>query len=83
MGARRMGAVDGGTPGLSESWEGAHPGVAHPATFKIYQKEQPGEPEQHCDFIFVSADLVPRLKAIRVDQETQASDHQPVLAEFD
>jgi len=25
---------------------------------------------------------VPRLKSIRVDQETQASDHQPVLAEF-
>ena len=55
---------------------------SHPATFKIYEKEEPGEPEQHCDFIFVSADLVPRVKAVRVDQKTQASDHQPVYIEL-
>jgi endonuclease/exonuclease/phosphatase family metal-dependent hydrolase len=73
---------DDGTPALSDAWEAAHPELAHPATFKIYEKD-PDEAEQHCDFIFVSADLVPRLKSIRVDQETQASDHQPVLAEFD
>jgi endonuclease/exonuclease/phosphatase family metal-dependent hydrolase len=80
--ARMIAPFGDGTPPLSDAWEAAHPDVAHPATFKIYEKENPGEPEQHCDFIFVSADLVPRLKAIRVDQETQASDHQPVLAEF-
>ncbi len=80
--ARIIGPFDDGTPSLSDAWEAAHPGLAHPATFKIYEKEKPDEPEQHCDFIFVSADLVPRLKSIRVDQETQASDHQPVLAEF-
>jgi endonuclease/exonuclease/phosphatase family metal-dependent hydrolase len=79
----RMVARCNGTPPLSDAWEAAHPGIAHPATFKIYDKESPDEPEQHCDFIFVSADLVPRLKSIRIDQETQASDHQPVLAEFD
>jgi endonuclease/exonuclease/phosphatase family metal-dependent hydrolase len=81
--ARMVAPFGDGTPPLSDAWEAAHPGVAHPATFKIYEKESPDEPEQHCDFIFVSADLVPRLKSIRVDQETQASDHQPVLAEFD
>jgi endonuclease/exonuclease/phosphatase family metal-dependent hydrolase len=80
--ARMIEDFDDGTPPLSDAWEAAHPGVAHPATFKIYEKEHPGEPEQHCDFIFVSADLVPHLKSIRVDQETQAADHQPVLAEF-
>jgi len=80
--ARMIEEFGDGTPPLSDAWEAAHPGVAHPATFKIHEKETPDEPEQHCDFIFVSADLVPRLKSIRVDQETQASDHQPVLAEF-
>ena len=80
--ARMIEDFGDGTPSLSDAWEAAHPGVAHPATFKIYEKERPGEPEQHCDFIFVSADLVPHLKSIRVDQETQAADHQPVLAEF-
>jgi endonuclease/exonuclease/phosphatase family metal-dependent hydrolase len=72
-----------GTPPLMDAWEVAHPGRAHPATFKIYEKERPGEPELHCDFIFVSADLVPRIRQVRVDQKTQASDHQPVLIEID
>ena len=71
-----------GTPPLIDAWEVAQPGRAHPATFKIYEKERPGEPEQHCDFIFVSADLVPRVSTVRVDQKTQASDHQPVVLEL-
>jgi endonuclease/exonuclease/phosphatase family metal-dependent hydrolase len=70
------------TQRLADAWEVAHPGETHPATFKIYEKELPDEPEQHCDFIFVSADLVPRVRAVHVDQKTQASDHQPVLLEL-
>jgi endonuclease/exonuclease/phosphatase family metal-dependent hydrolase len=31
----------------------------------------------------VSADLVPRIRQVRVDQKAQASDHQPVLIEID
>ena len=72
-----------GTPPLIDAWEVAQPGRAHPATFKIYEKERPGEPELHCDFIFVSAGLVPRIRQVRVDQKTQASDHQPVLIEIE
>ena len=80
----RMGApFADGTPQLFDAWEVAHPGVAHASTFKIYEKHVPGEPELHCDFIFVSADLAPRVRAVRVDQKTQASDHQPVLLELD
>jgi endonuclease/exonuclease/phosphatase family metal-dependent hydrolase len=79
----RMGeAFADGTPRLVDAWEVAHPGEPHAATFRIYEKEEPGEPEQHCDFIFVSVDLVPRVKALRVDRNTQASDHQPVYLEF-
>lgn len=80
--ARMIEPFRDGTPALADAWEVAHPGVAHPSTFKIHEKERPDEPEQHCDFIFLSADLAPRLRSIRVDQKTQASDHQPVLAEF-
>ncbi len=35
-----------------------------------------------CDFVFVSEDLAARVAAVRVDAETQASDHQPVIVEF-
>src|SRR5208282_355303 len=50
-----------GTPPLVDAWEVGHRDEPHPATFRIYEKEDPGEPDQHCDFIFVSADLVPRV----------------------
>jgi endonuclease/exonuclease/phosphatase family metal-dependent hydrolase len=76
----RMGAAFAdGTPPLFDAWELAHPGIAHPSTFKIYEKETPGEPELHCDFIFVSEHLQPRVTGVRVDRETQAADHQPVI----
>jgi endonuclease/exonuclease/phosphatase family metal-dependent hydrolase len=79
----RMGApFDDATPPLRDAWEIAHRGQPHPATFKIYEKERPGEPELHCDFIFVSQDLAPRVRAVKVDQKTQASDHQPVLLDL-
>jgi endonuclease/exonuclease/phosphatase family metal-dependent hydrolase len=71
-----------GTPPLADAWEVAHPGEPHASTFKIYEKEESGEPEQHCDFIFVSPDLARRVRTVRVDQKTQASDHQPVLLEL-
>ena len=68
-----------GTPPLSDAWLCAHPDSAHPPTFCIYQKERPGAPELHCDFIFVSAELAPRVAAVTVDTVTQVSDHQPVI----
>ena len=71
-----------GSPALLDAWEALNPGVAHPSTFCIYMKMEPGGPELHCDFYFVSADLRSRLKSIRVDQQTQASDHQPVILEL-
>ena len=76
----RMGdTLADGTPPLFDAWEVAHPGVPHPGTFKVYEKEVPGEPELHCDFIFVSEHLRTRVKDVRVDRDTQAADHQPVI----
>ena len=76
---RMLAPFEDATPPLRDAWQVAHPGVAHPSTFKIYQKERPNDPELHCDFIFVGDDLRPRVHAIRVDRETQAADHQPVI----
>ncbi len=81
--ARMRDPFDDRTPPLLDAWQASHPGQAHPSTFKIYLKDPPGEPELHCDFIFVSDDLAPRIRQVRVDQKTQASDHQPVLLEID
>ena len=68
-----------GTPPLRDAWDVGHPGVAHPSTFKIHEKKRPDEPELHCDFIFVGDELRERVRDIRVDGKTQASDHQPVI----
>jgi endonuclease/exonuclease/phosphatase family metal-dependent hydrolase len=68
-----------GTPALVDAWSTLHPGEAHPPTFKIYEKKGPDEPELHCDFIFAGQELRTRMRDIRVDVKTQASDHQPVV----
>lgn len=76
----RMGApFADATPPMFDAWEVAHPEAPHPPTFRIYEKEEPGGPELHCDFIFVSEGLRPRVAGVEVDTRTQVSDHQPVL----
>jgi endonuclease/exonuclease/phosphatase family metal-dependent hydrolase len=64
---------------LHDAWRIVHPERAHPPTFRVYEKETPGDPEMHCDFVFVSDEIRDRVRAIEVDQATQASDHQPVI----
>ena len=71
-----------GTPPLADAWDLAHPGVGYPATFKVHEKWVPNDPELHCDFVFLSPELHPRLRAVRSDREVQASDHQPVMIEL-
>jgi len=76
-------AFDNGTPPLRDAWQVAHPGAPHPSTFCIYQKTDPSGAELHCDFIFVGGGLDSRVRELRVDQQTQASDHQPVIVTLD
>lgn len=66
------------TPRLHDAWELAHPGIPHPPTMNIFVKMKPDDPLLHCDFIFVSDDLRPRVRSVDVDIDTQVSDHQPV-----
>ncbi len=39
----------------------------------------PGYGELHCDFFFVSPEAAARVTAWQIDQDTQASDHQPLV----
>ncbi len=77
--ARMVAPFADGTPALTNAWDALRPGQPYPSTFCIYNKMEPNGPELHCDFFFVSRDLLPRLADIRIDQQTQASDHQPVM----
>jgi endonuclease/exonuclease/phosphatase family metal-dependent hydrolase len=68
-------------PKFVDAWEAANLGKPHPPTFRIYEREK-GEKPYCCDYVFLTEDLVPRLKSVRIDGETQASDHQPVIVEI-
>lgn len=68
--------------GFVDAWEALNRGKAHPHTFRVHEREE-GQSPYCCDYVFVTADLVPRLRSIRVDGETKASDHQPVIVELE
>ena len=72
---------EGSEPRFVDAWAHVHPGVKHPPTFCLHGKEYAKEP-YCCDFVFVTEDLAPRIKAVRVDVDTQTSDHQPVIVEL-
>ncbi|MEW6688655.1 MAG: endonuclease/exonuclease/phosphatase family protein, partial [Pseudomonadota bacterium] len=65
----------------ADAWALAHPGAAHAPTFRLHDREH-GETPYCCDFVFVSKELAERVATVRIDARTQASDHQPVIAEF-
>jgi endonuclease/exonuclease/phosphatase family metal-dependent hydrolase len=64
-----------------DAWSLAHSGSSQPPTFGVFDKEFASEPYA-CDFVFVSEDLAPRIASVRVDAQTTASDHQPVIVSF-
>lgn len=76
--ARVTAPYDDGTPDFADAWLAAHAGAPHAHTVGLHECEWPDE-AYCCDFIFVSADLVPRIKDVRVNEESDASDHQPVV----
>ena len=64
----------------TDAWQASHPGTPHPVTMCLHEHGSDGP--HCCDFVFVSRELVSRLKAMEVDQASQASDHQPLIVEF-
>jgi endonuclease/exonuclease/phosphatase family metal-dependent hydrolase len=75
--ARMLAPIDGAEP-LIDVWSHCHPHTPHAPTFCVFDSRYSKTP-YCCDFIFASRDLAPRLRKIRVDLDTQASDHQPVI----
>jgi endonuclease/exonuclease/phosphatase family metal-dependent hydrolase len=71
----------GGVPRFVDAWKALHSGKPHPPTFHLHERYE-GEAPYCCDYVYVTEDLAPRLKSIRVDAATQASDHQPVIVEI-
>ena len=64
--------------GFVDAWQALRPGTPHPHTFRLHERKE-GQAPYCCDYVFVSEDLVPRLRTLRVDRDNRASDHQPVI----
>jgi len=67
--------------GFVDAWEALHPAVPHPPTFRLHERDE-GESPYCCDFMFVTPDLVSRLRSLRIDADNRASDHQPLILEL-
>ena len=80
---RLLSPIDSATPPYRDAWELLHPGMPHPPTVGVHDQVQWPGPPFTWDFVFVSADLAPRVRAVQVDLVSDASDHQPVLARLD
>ena len=68
-------------PMWRDAWSVSHPGEAHAPTVGLHGAEWPDH-AYCCDFMFVTPDLVPRVKCMEVAGWTDASDHQPLLLEM-
>ena len=71
-----------GGPGYVDAWTLVNGRKAHDPTFCVFDLRYAKRP-YCCDFVFVSEDLAPRVRAVRVDTDTKLSDHQPVLMALD
>ncbi|MGO4511197.1 hypothetical protein CT676_16070 [Bradyrhizobium sp. MOS001] len=71
-------------PGLNyrDAWTAGRPGVPRSPTCGLYDHAQWTDGPDCRDFIFVTEDLVDRIRHVDVNGQTDASDHQPVLIEL-
>lgn len=67
---------------MHDGWRVLHGDAPQPPTFRLHDRRY-GPVPIICDFVFVSDSLKKHVKRMEVDGITQASDHQPVLVEFD
>jgi endonuclease/exonuclease/phosphatase family metal-dependent hydrolase len=74
-------AINSGAARLWDSWRLLHGEQPHQPTFRLYDRRYGPEPVA-CDFVFVSDGLKQKVKSLRIDSDTQASDHQPVAIEL-
>jgi len=77
--ARMTAPFGGDPPPFVDAWEVLHPDTPHPPTVGVHMDNLP---RGTFDFVFLTDDLVPRLRSIAIDADAQASDHQPILVEL-
>ncbi len=68
-----------GVPAFHDAWQLCHPGAPHPPTLGLFDRKQWPGGAFCCDFIYVTEDLRSRVTDVRIDQHSDASDHQPLL----
>lgn len=80
--AALLAPFDDGAPDLVDAWPATYPGRPHDPTCGVFDHRQwPAGP--HCrDFFLVTEELQSRLRSLRVDLRTDASDHQPIVLEL-
>jgi endonuclease/exonuclease/phosphatase family metal-dependent hydrolase len=78
----RLATINSEAFGLQDVWQLVHGDAPHAPTFRLYDRTYGPDPVA-CDFVFVSDSLASRVRALSVNPDTQASDHQPVLVELD
>jgi endonuclease/exonuclease/phosphatase family metal-dependent hydrolase len=64
--------------GFVDAWQALNPGKPRQDTFHLHDGQAP----YCCDYVFMTPDLAPRLRSLRIDTQTQASDHQPLIVEL-
>lgn len=74
----RLQAHQADVPAYVDAWPLVHPRQPHPPTVGLHD---PAAPKRCLDFIFVSSDLAPQVRALDLQANTRASDHQPLLLE--
>lgn len=80
--ARLLAPFADGTPAFLDSWDVLHPGEPHAPSVGIHPVDFVDAPACF-DFVFVTEDLAPRLRAHGIDRDTMASDHQPVWVQLE
>lgn len=79
--ARLMAPFDDGTPPLRDLWPALMGETPPPPTAFIV--DQTYGPPGCLDYVLATPDLAGRARRIVCDVDTRASDHQPILVEFD
>ncbi len=69
-------------PAFCDAWQTIHPGKPHPLSLGVFDRKQWPKP-YCCDFVYVTEDLCRRVLDVRIDQHSDASDHQPTLLVLD
>lgn len=75
--ARLSAPFGNGAPPLLDAWSLCHGEAPHPPSFCIADRTY-GEPHC-CDYLLVTQDLAPRVRAVRYDVDVRLSDHQPAV----